>query len=152
MVLSLALAHTLRIGRTILVLLINLLLQPVVRAEPVFVFVNQASSAAAALPKNALSAVFGMRLRTWPDGSPIKVFVLPSDHLVHIRFCKQVLRVFPHQLRTAWDRLVYSGTGQAPTEVGSEAEMREKLATTPGAIGYLERNSLDDNIKILPTD
>lgn len=95
------------------------------------------------LSESGLRAIFGMRLRTWPDGSPIRVYVLPDRHPLHAQFCKRLLGVFPHQMRSAWDRLVYSGTGQAPLEVSSEEEMRAKIASTPGAIGYLKKASID---------
>lgn len=98
----------------------------------------------AAFSRGALQAIFGMRLRTWPDGSAIKVFVLPDNHPAHIAFCKNVLHVFPHEMRSAWDRLVFSGTGQAPIEVATEEAMRAKLATTPGAIGYLSNAAAND--------
>jgi ABC-type phosphate transport system substrate-binding protein len=102
------------------------------------------------ISKNALRAIFGMRLRNWPaDQTPVRVFVLRDDSSTHSAFTKQVLNIYPHQLRLAWDRLVFSGTGQAPTEVASEAEMREKVANTPGAIGYLRRSMVDDNIHVL---
>lgn len=87
--------------------------------------------------RNTLRAIFGMRLHKWPDGSAIKVFVLRDDDTVHIKFSKSILHMFPYQLRRAWDRQVYSGTGQAPNEVASIEEMRKKVAGTPGAIGYL---------------
>ena len=77
-----------------------------------------------------------MRLRTWEDGTPTRVYVLPDNHAVHVMFCKQILGVFPHQYRTAWDRLVYSGTGQAPLEVESEDEMRARVAGIQGRGGY----------------
>jgi hypothetical protein len=90
--------------------------------------------------RQTLRAIFSMRLRLWPDGSPITVFVLPPTDPVHVRFCKEVLGVFPHQLQRAWDRLVYSGTGQAPVEVDSLEEMEQRVRETPGAIGYLEKD------------
>lgn len=99
------------------------------------------------LTKSGLRAVFGMRLRTWPDGSPIRVFVLPDRHPLHTQFCKRLLGVFPHQMRSAWDRLVYSGTGQAPVEVNSEEEMATKIASTTGAIGYLKNVATDGPLK-----
>lgn len=102
------------------------------------------------LSKNALRAIFGMRLRSWPDGEPIQVFVLRDNHPVHIAFCKRILNIYPHQLRLAWDRQVYSGTGQAPREVVSEEEMRLRVATTPGAIGYLQRVMVNDSVDVLP--
>lgn len=119
---------------------------PGANADEVLVAANPATPAANPISHNILSAVFGMRLRIWETETPIRVFVLPSDHPVHVAFCKQILGVFPHQMRTAWDRLVYSGTGQAPVEVRTEEEMRGKLASTPGAIGYLTSNMINESV------
>jgi hypothetical protein len=83
--------------------------------------------------------IFFMRLSTWPDGSPIHVFVLPDNHPLHIRFAKEILGVYPFQLRSAWDRLVFSGTGVSPTTVESEEEMRARIESTPGSIGYTDK-------------
>lgn len=90
-----------------------------------------------ALTRGALRAIFSMRLRTWPDGSSIKVFVLGDNSPLHVKFSKNILNVFPYQLRRTWNRLVYSGTGQAPIQVESIKEIVEQVASTPGAIGYL---------------
>ncbi|MGH8592045.1 MAG: hypothetical protein ACREXX_22850 [Gammaproteobacteria bacterium] len=135
------------------------------------VVVNPAAPAGPAIARNTLSAIFGMRLRAWEDGSPIRVYVLPDNHAAHVMFCKQILGLFPHQYRTAWDRLVYSGTGQAPIEVASEEEMRTrvagarsdtlivvdteeemrtKVAGTSGALGYLSRKMIDESVTALP--
>lgn len=94
-------------------------------------------------------AIFAMRLRTWPDGQAINVFVLPDDDPVHERFAKTLLNVYPHQLRLAWDRVVFSGTGQAPHLVDSEREMLERVASTPGGVGYLERDQLEDSVHVI---
>ncbi|CAE6496039.1 conserved hypothetical protein [Nitrosomonas nitrosa] len=101
------------------------------------------------LSRNSLRAIFGMRQRAWPDGSPIRVFVLPDDAQLHNRFAKEKLNIFPYQLRSAWDRLIFTGTGQAPFLVNSEEEMRARVASTPGAIGYLKRVNIDDSVQIL---
>jgi ABC-type phosphate transport system substrate-binding protein len=142
-------------------------------SDEVVVVVNPAAPAGPAIARNTLSAIFGMRLRAWEDGTPIRVYVLPDNHAVHVMFCKQILEVFPHQYRTAWDRLVYSGTGQAPLEVGSEEEMRArvagirgeaavvvgsedemraKVAGTAGAIGYLSRKMIDESVTVVPVE
>lgn len=101
------------------------------------------------LSRSSLRAIFGMRLRAWQDGSPIRVFVLPDETPLHHLFAKEKLNIFPYQLRSAWDRLIFSGTGQAPFLVNSEEEMRVRVANTPGAIGYLKRVNIDDSIQIL---
>lgn len=98
---------------------------------------------------NALRAIFGMRLRSWPDGTPITVFVLSDRSPHHDAFSKTFLNVFPHQLRQAWDRLVFSGTGQAPVTVGTELQMKARVAATPGGIGYLPREMVDESVHVL---
>lgn len=104
------------------------------------------------LSQNAVRSIFGMRLRNWPDQQPIQVFVLPDQHPVHQRFAKQVLNIFPNQLRRAWDRLVYSGTGQAPTQVKDEQEMHDSITNTPGAIGYLPEEVLSDGLNTVEVE
>lgn len=101
------------------------------------------------LSNNAVRAIFGMRLRTWPDKTPIKVFVLGDRDPAHANFTKQVLSIFPHQLRRAWDRQVFSGTAQAPNEVRSIEAMLSAVSSTPGAIGYLPAGLVDDNVRVV---
>ncbi len=100
-----------------------------------------------------LRGIFGMRVRVWPDGTPIQVFVLDSNSSTHAAFCRDVLRVYPYQLENTWQRLVYSGTGQSPVRVGSLDEMRELVASSPGAIGYINESTPavagDNSIRIL---
>lgn len=94
------------------------------------------------LSQYKLRTLFGMRLSSWPNGMPVHVFVLPDKHPLHRRFAKQLLEVFPHQLRRAWNNLIYSGLGQAPTVVATEQEMRDRVAATPGAVGYVNSSTI----------
>ena len=98
---------------------------------------------------NSLRSIFSMRQKTWPDGTKIRVFVLPDDDELHQSVSKEKLNVFPYQLRSMWDRLVFSGTGQAPIKVNSVDEMLAKVANTPGAIGYLRRAKITDTVNVL---
>jgi hypothetical protein len=101
------------------------------------------------LSRSGLRAIFGMRTHIWPDGTAVKVFVMPDDAPLHAVFSKEKLNVFPYQLRAAWDRLVFSGTGQAPETVTSPEEMLAKVASTPGAIGYLTKSRMDGRVNVL---
>ena len=94
-------------------------------------------------------AILGMRQVKWSDGSLIRVFVLPDNHPLHVALCKERLNLFPYQLRQSWDRLVYSGMAQAPVEVASESELIAKVATTPGAIGYVSRVQNNEKVRVL---
>jgi len=98
---------------------------------------------------NVLRSIFSMRLKTWTDGTKIRVFVLADDDQLHQVVAKEKLNVFPYQLRSTWDRLVFSGTGQAPIKVNSNEEMLAKIASTPGAIGYLWRANINESVNVL---
>ena len=99
------------------------------------------------IAQSTLRAIFAMRLRQWSDDdTPITVFVLRSSDPIHAVFCKRTLEIFPYQLQRVWDRLVYSGTGQAPIEVTSIEEMKQRVSSTIGAIGYITTDRLDERV------
>ncbi|WP_290650106.1 hypothetical protein [Aquisalimonas sp.] len=104
------------------------------------------------LPRHTVRALFAMRQRSWPDGQAARVFVLPNDDPVHARFAKEQLQVFPHQLQLSWDRLVFSGTGRSPGRVDSQEEMLEQVAATPGSLGYVQRDQVDERVRVVMLD
>lgn len=101
------------------------------------------------LNRDTARAIFAMRQRNWPDGQAVQVFVLANRDPVHARFAKELLAVYPHQLQLAWDRIVFSGMGQAPNRVHDQTNMRIKVASTPGALGYLEGEYLDESVQVI---
>ncbi len=120
-----------------------------VRADDHYEVVTNIEVPEKALSINSLRSIFSMHLKTWPNGTKIRVFVFPDDDRLHKSFSKEKLKVFPYQLRSTWDRLVYSGTGQAPITVNSAEEMLARVANTPGAIGYLWRANISENVNVL---
>ena len=128
-------------------------------ATIVMMTVSNASSAADVIVHKAVAQreislgvirlVFTMRMLRWPDGSRIKVFVLPDSHPIHREFAKQSLELYPRQLRRVWDRYRFSGSGPVPVEVSSEQEMAQRVADTPGAIGYLPDGAATDEVRVI---
>lgn len=106
-------------------------------AEDASVKVYARGGRAANLTREQLRDILFVRQTKWLDGSPIRVFVLPDQHPLHMRFAKEILGVYPYQLRAAWDRMVYSGTGVPPAVVDNVEAMRQRVEETSGGIGYL---------------
>lgn len=79
-----------------------------------------------------------MRLNKWPDGSPVKVFTYSDDNSTHQQFCKTILRTNVRKQRKRLNKLIFSGLGQEPEIARSRAVMEHLIATTPGAIGYID--------------
>jgi ABC-type phosphate transport system substrate-binding protein len=121
----------------------------IARATEPYEIIANPSVSEKTISKSSLRAIFGMRLHNWPDGAAVRVFVMPDDSPLHATFSKEKLHVFPYQLRSAWDRLVFSGTGQAPDTVASAEEMLARVASTPGAIGYLAKSKIDGRVNVL---
>ena len=102
-----------------------------------------------AISQNKLRAIYSMRVRVWPDGTPIAAFILNPDSATHRNFCLTDLEIFPYQMQRVWDIMVYSGTGQSPIEVKSETEMIRNISLTPGAIGYISDGGATDNVYVI---
>ncbi|HRF13876.1 MAG TPA: substrate-binding domain-containing protein [Candidatus Accumulibacter phosphatis] len=135
-----------------LCLLANVLLAAVAHAqtpELAMVAIAYPATSEETIPRASLRAIFGMRLQNWPTDTPVKVFVLRDEAPEHATFSKTVLQVFPQQLRMAWDRQVFSGQGQYPEQVASTQEMISRVASTPGAIGYVKASEVNTNVRVL---
>jgi hypothetical protein len=95
------------------------------------------------LERHVLQAIYGMRLTRWGgDGQPVTVFVLPPDSPLHREFTLEKLHMLPYQLSDAWERMVFTGTGQAPQVVPDVPSMVRRVAETPGSIGYCPEKDL----------
>jgi ABC-type phosphate transport system substrate-binding protein len=126
-----------RLKRIMLLCAIILLPNTPLKADDLKPVLLDSNGQAKLLSSETVREIFFMRLSSWPDGSPIHVFVLPDNNPLHARFAKEILGVYPFQLRSAWDRMVYSGTGVSPTTVETPEEMQMRIKQTPGAIGYI---------------
>ncbi len=100
------------------------------------VIVNDAVELPPSLSSGTLRSVFFGRMQSWPDGTPVTVFVLPESHPAHKTFCITFLKTFPYVLRKQWDQLTFTGSGNAPTVVATTYQLYDKVRSTPGAIGY----------------
>jgi hypothetical protein len=80
----------------------------------------------------------------------VHVFVLSDEDEATALFCREQLGTYPYVMRSTWDRLVFTGTGLAPTLVRSEREMRERVRSTPGAIGYVRSGDTSEVRTSLP--
>ncbi len=101
------------------------------------------------IERSVARSFFYMRMRNWPNGDLVKLVVLPDSHPLHVKFCKRELGVLPHRLRRTWDRAVFAGLGQSPEQVDSIQAMRERIANTPGSIGYLPEDGIDESVQAL---
>ncbi|SFM10383.1 hypothetical protein [Rugamonas rubra] len=55
----------------------------------------------------------------------------------------------PAQVKAIWSKLVFTGKATPPKEYNSDAEVKKAVAADPKAIGYINKNSVDDTVKVI---
>jgi len=120
-----------------------------ITADSFLLITNLENSDNLSLKRSTLRSIYSMQKQSWPNGERLTVFVLADDESLHEAFCQQVLGVLPYQLRKSWDRLIFSGKAGAPIRVDSIEEMRQRVANTPGAIGYITQDYVDGTISVV---
>lgn len=74
------------------------------------------------------------------EGSPLKA-----------EFYKKVLDKEPAQVQAIWAKLTFTGKAKPPKEFKTAADVRKYVAETPNAIGYIDKASADESVKIVAT-
>jgi ABC-type phosphate transport system substrate-binding protein len=72
----------------------------------------------------------------WPAGAKV-VLVIQPDSPAHEEFLKSCSSKSPSQFAITWKKIVFTGKGSAPISCANDAEVVAKVASTPGAIGYV---------------
>ncbi|SNT00153.1 phosphate ABC transporter substrate-binding protein, PhoT family [Granulicella rosea] len=64
----------------------------------------------------------------------------------HDDFLAEYVGKVDSSFRTVWRSLVFTGVASMPKNTDSDAAMVAYVASTPGAIGYVSKNSPHDNV------
>jgi ABC-type phosphate transport system substrate-binding protein len=86
--------------------------------------------------------------RKWSDDQPVVPLDLQEPEDVRKNFYK-TLGKSSSRMRSIWMKRKLSGEGEPPEPVESEAQLLEKVASTPGSIGFVRRDSVHGSVKVL---
>lgn len=112
------------------------------RAE--LVVVANAGSGVERLSQNEVINIFLGRYRQLPSGIAALPVDQPSASPAKALFYRKLVNKDIAEINTYWARLTFSGKIAPPRQAASSVEMLEWLARTRGAIGYVEREKLED--------
>jgi len=76
---------------------------------------------------------------------------LPDGNAVRDAFYHKVTGKDGAQLKAYWAKLVFTGKAQPLKELASDAEVKKFVAGNPAAIGYIDKASADDSVKVVLT-
>ncbi|GHE81649.1 phosphate ABC transporter substrate-binding protein [Thalassotalea profundi] len=115
-------------------------------ASAVSVVVHPSNSAS--LDEGDLKKIFLGKSKTFPNGSQIVPIDLSSG-IARDEFVKNVLGRSESQIKAYWSKLIFTGKGQAPKAVDSEAEVIKLVSQDPNAIAYVSDGAVTDAVKVV---
>ncbi len=66
-------------------------------------------------------------------------------------FYENVVRKNESQLKAYWSRLIFTGKGLPPAEIGNGKNVLDRVASDPNAIGYVSSDKVSDSVKVIAT-
>lgn len=104
-----------------------------------------------ALDAATLESFYNLDTNTWSDGSAVTLLDQKSDTATKSAFY-EFIGGSAREYKKVWLRKKLSGEGRPPNMCGSDAEVLQKVASTPGAVGYVSASSVTDDVKVIATN
>ncbi len=113
------------------------------------VVVANAKSGIDKMSREEVVFVFMGRWRQLPSGIVAQPVDLPVESPERTAFYRQLVNKSPSEIKAYWSRLIFSGSARPPVSPETHEEQMRILASTQGAVGYIERSRVDDRVRIV---
>jgi ABC-type phosphate transport system substrate-binding protein len=104
-------------------------------------------SNANALNKKTFKKIFLGKSKKFPDGTQVIPIDLKGGDARN-QFLDSVIGKSESQLKAYWSKLIFTGKGQAPRSVDTEAEVVKLVSQNPNLIGYISDGAIDGTVKV----
>jgi ABC-type phosphate transport system substrate-binding protein len=118
------------------------------RAQAQVIVIANPGVKAAEVSKNDLRDVFTGAATTLKDGSRV-VPILLDKGTAHEEFLQVYIGKSESAYRAAWRSLVFSGQANMPKSLDGDAAVVDFVAHNNGAIGYINKTSAHEGVKVL---
>ncbi|MCF6310076.1 MAG: substrate-binding domain-containing protein [Sulfurimonas sp.] len=99
-----------------------------------------------------LKHIYRTKKTTWSTGEKIEVVNLKKEDSVRVKFSNVILKKTPAKMEKYYLKRALKGKGQAPKLLNSSSDIKEFVKNNKGAIGYIDVNDVDDEVKVLSID
>ena len=111
------------------------------------VVVVSAQSKVATLTKDQVSELFLGGSKEFPGGGT--ALLVSTTGPVRDEFYSKVLGKDAAQVKAVWSRLIFSGKGTAPREIGDVGEVKKLVSANPSTIGFIDKSAVDASVKVV---
>lgn len=99
------------------------------------------------ISKSEVKRLFTGKLRS-VKGHRVKPVIFKKT-AVHKDFLKSYAKRTSSQFDRAWTKLVFTGKAKMPQKFSDEEELMANIANDELLIGYVEKDKIDDRVKVL---
>lgn len=107
------------------------------------------SSIKETIGKEDISRIYLGKSKSLPSGLKVMPTDLSEDNPARAEFNELILEKSSSQLKSYWSKLIFTGKGQPPKDVGSDTEMIELVSTNPNIIGYIDASKVTDAVSVI---
>jgi len=122
--------------------------EPLRTEETIAVVTSASFPLKEALSKEELGRIYRRKKLFWESGEKIIPVNLPVAHPLRRRFSGLVLGLLPEEMEAYWNEQYFHGISP-PYVLASEEGVLQFVATTPGAIGYVNAAAVNERIHVL---
>ena len=102
------------------------------------------------LDQSSISRIFLGKAKSFSNGTSVVPVDQAEGAAATEEFNSKVLSRSSSQLKAYWSKLVFTGKGTPPEKLSGDAAVIEKVANTPGAIGYISGDA-SGNVQVVAT-
>jgi ABC-type phosphate transport system substrate-binding protein len=135
--------------KTRYLLLTGMLLATCAGARAEVVAVVSADSAVMNLSTNDIADIFLGKRARYPDGRPAVPLDQAEGSPERADFYARYAAKTPVEMKMHWSKLIFTGRGQPPRQVGDAEAVKAALVQQPNAIGYIDRSLVDTTLAIV---
>jgi ABC-type phosphate transport system substrate-binding protein len=111
------------------------------------VVIVSAKSAVGTLKQEQVADIFLGQMASFPGGLEAVALDQNIGSPERDEFYAKVAAKTRPLVKAHWTKMIFTGRGQPPREIGDSAAVRKKVAENPSLIGYIDKAALDSSVK-----
>lgn len=104
---------------------------------------------ATSLSRNEISRIYLGKSKFLPGGTKVVPIDQRSGSATREKFYNDLFNKSESEMKAYWSRVIFTGQGYPPIQESSDQAVLETVATNPNCLGYIDRASLNDSVKVL---
>ncbi len=111
------------------------------------VVIVSSKSPVTSLRQEQVADIFLGQMASFPGGSEAIALDQSIGSPERDEFYSKVASKTRPLVKAYWTKMIFTGRGQPPKEIGGSAAVRKMVADNPALIGYIDKSALDASVK-----